>query len=83
MMEWRTIDSAPRDGTRVLVVDSKGNIDCAKYEPDSYEYEQFVRTAKDGNVYRTVKEECGWWDSGISIAPTHWMPLPEPPKDAK
>lgn len=30
-------------------------------------------------------DEHGWgmWENGLTCEPTHWMPLPEPPKDGK
>lgn len=59
-MEWQPIETAPRDGTRVLL-------------------------AGEGLV-----RECRWcygdWQDPVygewffETTPTHWVPLPEPPK---
>lgn len=62
-MEWQPIETAPRDGTEVLLFDN--------------------------GIYG-----LGWWalgewrdfgDAGCAgseaFAPTHWMPLPKPPRD--
>jgi hypothetical protein len=27
--------------------------------------------------------QSGWYDGEWDVCPTHWMPLPEPPTDAK
>ena len=67
-MEWKPIDSAPRDGTAFL-----------GFLP------QFGGYIADQRIQR-----CTWsgWGGGVwdcqfekgGRGPTHWMPLPEPPK---
>lgn len=74
---WKTIDSAPRDGTRVLLF-------CADYDPPFF-VGQFMWTELP-----TDHEDywAGWSFSEELIAnhadtepePSHWQPLPEPPK---
>ena len=64
-MEWQPIETAPIDGTEVLVFGPK----------------------QDG-VYLAAYKYGDWcvagpWDDGwteLLSPPTHWMPLPEPPK---
>jgi hypothetical protein len=63
-MSWKTIDSAPKDGTRVL---GYGPSSTGDY------YIQTVYYWKDDWPIR--------WMHGYS-RPTHWQPLPEPPKAA-
>ena len=64
---WQPIHTAPKE-TRVLVwVDGQVFIATQEYEQASYEdsYESFW-----------------YWDAFDSgECPTHWMPLPEPPKE--
>lgn len=67
-MEWQDISTAPKDGTRVLLTDG-------------------LNTASVGFWRRTYEEwhpnemtEINWWRMQ---PPTHWMPLPKPPKDGK
>lgn len=56
-MDWMPIDSAPLDGTWVLLW-------CGYGIPDLGFFGQLGQ----------------WEDSSNFIEPTHWMPLPEPPK---
>ena len=81
-MEWQTIDTAPKDGTKVLIVNDEGAMDVAGYVEQWCEHSEFVRKAKDGDVYRTVREDTGYWDSDTAYRPTHWIPLPPPPSNS-
>ena len=65
-MEWQTIDTAPKDGTAVLVF-ADGKITTAYYE-DIY---------APGTWELCVPSE-GYRDSD-EVNPTHWMELPEAP----
>ena len=65
MMTWQPIESAPRNGDHILVSD--GTLIFLAY---SY---------TKADVWRD-----SWNGSGMTndhdFTPTHWMPLPEPPK---
>lgn len=69
MMEWQPIDTAPKDGTRILVYDAfyAGRIAVCQFDS----YFEWVERGAD---YATEV-----WGLG-EMSPTHWMPLPEPPK---
>lgn len=75
---WHDISTAPKDGTRVLVFGNEG-VDVAKYIESWSEHQEYVRTAKDGDVYRTIKQDNGYWETDIAYCPTHWMPMPPAP----
>jgi hypothetical protein len=64
---WQPIESAPKDGTSILAI-WQWNED----DPNC------------GSVTHEVVRWCGWWDTmGFTQPePTHWMPLPEPPRAA-
>jgi hypothetical protein len=62
---WRPIETAPMDGTEIL--GWCGDYVDICYMVDHYSY---------GEVWRTAKCE----DFGGYETPTHWMPLPDPPK---
>ena len=64
--QWRPIETAPRDGTLILFYDPKRNL----------------RTVGYWHVY--MFGECQEWRTLFTSAmfnPTHWMPLPTPPKE--
>lgn len=64
-MKWMPIETAPKDGTPVLIFDNP--IVVAAY---------FDTAPKDsgGQTWR-MQGMCEWFD------PSHWMPLPPPPTD--
>lgn len=67
-MEWKTIDSAPRDGTWLLLYWPHWF-----HTPVTGYYD--TRGWGGGNV--------GWYSDRMThadgVEPTHWMPLPPPP----
>ena len=68
-MKWQPIETAPNDGTEILLFTVSGIIQGYF----SYgEWEQSVTHATYDMAY-----------SVISHHPTHWMPLPAPPKAQK
>ncbi len=74
-MNWQPIETAPKDGTGVLVWQKY-------YKPCIAEF-----NAKQGIWYaicdgNLVIEDPGSWSSPqtfVTLEPTHWMPLPEVP----
>lgn len=59
---WQPIETAPKDGTCVLVADTNVWMAVARFWP--------------GNSY-WIEDAA----SGMRLNdPTHWLPLPEPPK---
>lgn len=82
-MKWRPIETSPKDGTRVLIVNDEGAMDVAGYVESWGERRDFVRKAKDGDVFRIVREEMGYWDTDTAYCPTHWIPLPTTPNGEK
>lgn len=65
--EWQPIDSAPKDGTFILLFTPSGIVEC-RYE-DSWE-PQGCYSTYDGHGCVALND-----------TPTHWMPLPTPPKE--
>jgi hypothetical protein len=80
MSEWQPIETAPKDGTDII----------AMYIHISTQivHAAFWMSCVEG---LDDPEDEGWWTydwSEVSrtkmtgwMTPTHWMPLPEPPKD--
>lgn len=72
-MDWQTIESAPRDGTLVLLTDGY-HLAVAAWVPELYPH------ADQRNAYWAISD---WHNEPIHLrggyAATHWMPLPAPP----
>lgn len=64
---WRSIDSAPRDGSRVLLFVPPYGPSTGHYEPSR---SNWGPNASLWVAHSVLNKEAG---------PTHWMPLPEPP----
>lgn len=74
-LEWQPIETAPKDGSEVLLLD--GCIKTARF------YERFKRYESDPNPLSNI------WFEGVEYGyplfaynPTHWMPLPKKPEAA-
>ena len=65
-MEWQPIETAPKDGTLIIVHTYTGNTTIAWYYKETGLWPHDEPYSEDG-------EPC---NVGY---PTHWMPLPEPP----
>jgi hypothetical protein len=74
-MNWQPIETAPKDGTQILIADGK-HVTISRWyvhymngEPDPYrkpEWEQAEMCGGMGGYYGPLQ-------------PTHWMPLPTTP----
>lgn len=72
-MNWQTISTAPKDGTRVLLGRFVKN--CAHGHDGGIRVDWW-HSARRGDEY----EGFGHFNT-VMWPPTHWMPLPPPPKD--
>ena len=69
-MNWQPIETAPKDGTHILLARTDSEWVCqGRYVCD------------DKGWYELNNDASDHW--GGEIYPTHWMPLPEPPKDGE
>lgn len=76
-MKWKTIESAPKDGTWILAV-VKGFVPAVARWQDWQEGGSFEFVEAE-----TFAEESHWQafvDGTDPWQPTHWMPLPEKPE---
>jgi hypothetical protein len=72
MSEWQPIETAPTDGTWVLVWGPSQRW-------SSVMMAWFALNHRSGKAY--WKDSTEWDDYElVDDQPTHWMPLPEPPK---
>ena len=67
-MSWQPIETAPRDGTRVL-------ISCVGECGTEWMYVAWCK----GIRWRLIERKDRSYIE-VNDQPTHWMPLPEPPK---
>jgi len=81
MNEWQPIETAPKDGTHILLSNgesvSHGHwLYVAAYSREIRDMEGFYVDQDESDGYD------GWIDfvGGMLPDPTHWMPLPPPPK---
>ena len=73
-MEWQLIETAPKDGSAVLVYPPTWETrKAAIAEWDSDEY------AKKPRPYWSRDDDMGRVTISRAKPPTHWMPLPPPP----
>lgn len=83
MSEWQPIETAPKDGTEIIL--RKGDrVTSGAWIEWSETSTEFHGTT--GAWLGEVEQDSGanWasWDGGFleEDEPTNWMPLPEPPK---
>ena len=74
MAEWQPIETAPKDGTRVLLAGIYGGIGIGFYGP---KYSTYGVNYGDAWGYGTN------WSNTFGVEPTHWTPLPNPPETEK
>lgn len=77
MMEWQPIETAPMDEMVLVCID--GEVTVASKVPQNQVYDfEFL------NMKFEIPKEGIWVDpldcNEVLPLPTHWMPLPEPPK---
>lgn len=75
--KWQTIETAPKDGTAIWVIDIgalRPEAGPAHWSGSSWH----AGTLSDWLDIENAHEKWGYWPS-----PTHWMPLPEPPTAAR
>ena len=69
-MKWQPIETAPKDGTKLLL----------KFQgPFSDAAEDGIVTGSWSDYSRSWWLSSIWASSGAHKPPTHWMPLPSPP----
>lgn len=86
-MEWQAIETAPRNGTLILLFlsDPLNTNDLVGWCP-SLEVSQVVGWWDDDQWESFIQDEGAADTEGYAstfpyaLKPSHWMPLPEPPK---
>lgn len=65
MSEWQPIETAPKNGKRILLASGSSHVFTGFWDADA-DAPETDGWSDDGG---------GWWE------PHHWTPLPEPPKE--
>ena len=82
-MEWQPIETAPKDGTRIILYFPRTDIviggSWQEVRDGDWEsgYHYWFEWKVDDKLF-FMEDDPDWWN------PTHWMPLmplPEPPKE--
>lgn len=80
LLDWQPIDTAPKDGTNVIVTNG------VSVAQGWWEHQEpYIREKRDMEGRYIDQDEHdgydGWLDceGGMQPDPTHWMPLPAPP----
>jgi hypothetical protein len=84
MAEWKSMESAPRDGTQVLLWaaswEMTWGIQIGHFvSPSWITSEGDVQENDEGFDPDADIDEGDEIDDEANLGPTHWMPLPQPP----
>lgn len=72
MTDWHPIETAPKDGTKILVINNRGNMAVALWQEWAGRG-QWVPMFGSAGDHPFLNGGCG------SVC-THWMPLPKAPQ---
>lgn len=73
-MKWQPIESAPKDGTVLILYSSQGMEMGSWKKDENYRDQPAKWFSEEGDDWSTGYYYC-------PMDPTHWMPLPAPPKN--
>lgn len=71
-MTWQTIETAPKDGTHIMLSDG-----------ERVSLGGWITDIDQGAEYEGQIGMASWWSVDLGPngdCPTHWMPLPPPPE---
>jgi hypothetical protein len=70
--EWQPIETAPRDGTKILAINNRGNQCVCLWQNGSCSWISMFSSGPSPFI-----------NGGCGSVLTHWMPLPEPPAELR
>jgi hypothetical protein len=80
MADWMPIETAPKDGTRILVVNKDEGADSIEITEWYSLGHDVYRERPDGLYERHHETYAEGWN-GNGHRATHWQPLPPPPTE--
>lgn len=87
--EWQPIETAPKDGTEILAYRSDCGVFMIRWtSPDAFLSEKEIAASRlsDDDLFTEGWYFADWLHGDLLMdreIPTHWMPLPPPPKSDK
>lgn len=79
MAEWQPIVTAPKDGKAVLLGYFRTNLDGSIYQEGGEPIvARWIERSREKSGWATTRERL---NSEGPFSPTHWMPLPDPPRE--
>lgn len=78
MSEWQPIETAPKDDDLILLYLEGSGVRPGYWDDDQRWDDKLKRYVEGNGRWLAVESQCltgGGWQT----APTHWMPLPDPP----
>ena len=75
---WQPIETAPRDGTPVLIAGGTLFSDSGMANDSEGEFNQLAHASLRLGTSWDIQNTCSFSSSWVEN-PTHWMPLPAPP----
>jgi hypothetical protein len=82
LYSWKPIETAPRDGREILCCISGTDMVRVCYPkefPRPITEGDDMTQSRPGDVWEFFRDDENARGFSWSMAPTHWMPLPEPP----
>ncbi len=77
--QWQPIETAPKDGQKLILFNA-GGIGVGSWRYGRFQIWQNGLTPSGMRVAIPLDAEGFHWEWDGHNQPTHWMPLPEPPK---
>lgn len=78
---WQPIETAPRDGCRLLMTDGEEVQVCyPKLFPRPISAGDDMTESRPGDRWEYFRDDEHAPGHSWSMRPTHWMPLPSPPR---
>jgi len=74
--EWQDISAAPKDGTEIITVVSGFRSTLGWFDGENW-----TNHDNELNINDAPPEIVEVWGEEYGYSPTHWMPLPQPPKE--
>lgn len=80
MSEWQPIETAPKDGTLIILWDSNRELAVSGHWHSEPARDDPSNGYEHAWSWWVSSNDTIMWDGGPDDIPTHWTPLPEPPK---